>query len=73
MKVPAKILVLTLPGFLKIPYDDTDALEGRHLKNNENLAALMLEPIQGEAGVYVPSEGYLKRAKALCEEHNVFS
>ncbi|MBW2961349.1 ornithine--oxo-acid transaminase [Mesonia aestuariivivens] len=58
------------PGFLKIPYDDTDALE-KILEENDNVAGFLVEPIQGEAGVYVPSEGYLKRAKELCEKHNV--
>ncbi|MGB7841446.1 MAG: ornithine--oxo-acid transaminase, partial [Salinimicrobium sp.] len=58
------------PGFLKIPYDDIDALE-ETLNSNTNIAAFLVEPIQGEAGVYVPSEGFLKKAKALCEEHNV--
>jgi len=58
------------PGFLKIPYDDTEALE-KVLKENKDIAGFLVEPIQGEAGVYVPSEGYLKRAKDLCEKHNV--
>ncbi|QED39052.1 ornithine--oxo-acid transaminase [Antarcticibacterium arcticum] len=58
------------PGFLKIPYNDVDALE-ETLKNNKNIAAFLVEPIQGEAGVYVPAEGYLSRAKELCEKHNV--
>src|SRR5690606_9439097 len=58
------------PGFLKIPYDDIDALE-ESLNNNKNIAAFLVEPIQGEAGVYVPSPGYLKQAKDLCEKHNV--
>ncbi|HIB37407.1 ornithine--oxo-acid transaminase [Mesonia sp.] len=58
------------PGFLKIPYDNTEALE-KALEENDNIAGFLLEPIQGEAGVYVPSEGYLKRAKELCEKHNV--
>lgn len=58
------------PGFIKIPYNDTEALE-EALNTNKNIAGLLLEPIQGEAGVYVPSEGYLTRAKELCEEHNV--
>lgn len=58
------------PGFLKIPYDDIDALE-ETLKNNKNIAGFLVEPIQGEAGVYVPSPGFLSRAKALCKEHNV--
>lgn len=58
------------PGFLKIPYNDTEALE-ETLKNNDNIAGFLVEPIQGEAGVYVPTEGFLKRAKELCEKHNV--
>ncbi|MDT0646558.1 ornithine--oxo-acid transaminase [Zunongwangia sp. F260] len=58
------------PGFLKIPYDDVDALE-KVLEENENIAGFLVEPIQGEAGVYVPSQGYLERTKALCEKHNV--
>lgn len=57
-------------GFIKIPYDDTAALEAV-LKSNNNIAGFMVEPIQGEAGVYVPAEGYLAKAKALCEEHQV--
>ena len=58
------------PGFLKIAYDNLDALE-KTLSENKNIAGFLVEPIQGEAGVYVPSEGYLQKAKALCEKHNV--
>ena len=57
-------------GFIKIPYDDTEALE-HTLKTNSNIAGFLVEPIQGEAGVYVPTEGYLTKAKALCEAYNV--
>lgn len=57
------------PGFIRIAYDDLTALE-EVIKGN-NIAAFLVEPIQGEAGVYVPSEGYLAGAKALCEKHNV--
>jgi ornithine--oxo-acid transaminase len=57
-------------GFIKIPYDDTAALE-EVLKSTTNIAGFLVEPIQGEAGVYVPTEGYLAKAKALCEAHNV--
>ena len=57
-------------GFIKIPYDDTEALE-KVLKSSKNIAGFLVEPIQGEAGVYVPTEGYLAKAKALCEAHNV--
>ena len=57
-------------GFIKIEYDNLNALEDT-LKNNPNVAGFLVEPIQGEAGVYVPSEGYLSKAKALCEKYNV--
>jgi len=57
-------------GFIKIPYDDVDALENV-LQSSKNIAGFLVEPIQGEAGVYVPAEGYLAKAKALCEQHNV--
>lgn len=58
------------PGFIKIPYNDPEALE-EALKNNDNIAGFLVEPIQGEAGVYVPAQGFLSRAKELCEQHNV--
>ncbi|MES2543422.1 MAG: ornithine--oxo-acid transaminase [Bacteroidota bacterium] len=57
-------------GFIKIAYDDLDALE-KAIISSKNTAGFLVEPIQGEAGVYVPSEGYLAKAKALCEKHNV--
>ena len=57
-------------GFIKIPYDDIEALE-KALQSTKNIAGFLVEPIQGEAGVYVPSEGYLAQAKALCEQHKV--
>ena len=57
-------------GFIKIDYDDLEELEDT-LKNNPNVAGFLVEPIQGEAGVYVPAEGYLTKAKALCEKYNV--
>lgn len=57
-------------GFIKIEYDNLQALE-EVLKTNSNIAAFLVEPIQGEAGVYVPSEGYLMKAKALCTKYNV--
>jgi ornithine--oxo-acid transaminase len=55
------------PGFKTIPYNDTKALE-KALKD-ENVAAFLVEPIQGEAGVNVPDEGYLKKASELCREN----
>lgn len=57
-------------GFIKIEYDNLEELE-HTLENNPNVAGFLVEPIQGEAGVYVPSEGYLAKAKALCEKFNV--
>ena len=57
-------------GFVKIEYNNLTALE-EVLKSNKNIAGFMAEPIQGEAGVYVPSEGYLAGAKALCNKYNV--
>ena len=57
-------------GFISIAYDDLTALENV-LKSSKNIAGFLVEPIQGEAGVYVPVEGYLAKAKALCEAHNV--
>lgn len=57
-------------GFIKIEYDNIAALEDV-LKNNSNVAGFMVEPIQGEAGVFVPSEGYLAKANALCKQYNV--
>ena len=57
-------------GFIKIEYDNIAALKNA-LENDKNVAGFLVEPIQGEAGVYVPSEGYLESAKALCEEYGV--
>ncbi|HPF10092.1 MAG TPA: ornithine--oxo-acid transaminase [Flavobacteriaceae bacterium] len=57
-------------GFIKVAYDDLEALE-HALKEHANVAGFLVEPIQGEAGVYVPSDGYLRKAKALCEQYNV--
>jgi len=57
------------PGFIRIPYNDLEALE--QALQQENIAGFLMEPIQGEAGVYVPDEGYLSRAKDLCEKANV--
>ncbi|NOQ26313.1 MAG: ornithine--oxo-acid transaminase [Bacteroidales bacterium] len=57
------------PGFVKIPYNDIEKLENE-LKD-PNVAAFLVEPIQGEAGVYVPEDGYLKKASELCKKYNV--
>jgi len=57
------------PGFVTVPYNDIAVLE-KQLSDPE-VAGFLVEPIQGEAGVYVPDEGYLEKAKALCEKYNV--
>ena len=57
------------PGFVSIPYNDLDAL-AEALKD-PNVAGFLVEPIQGEAGVFVPDEGYLSKAYALCSQKNV--
>ncbi|OLY93021.1 ornithine--oxo-acid transaminase [Cnuella takakiae] len=58
-----------MPGFIQIPYNDLDALK-KALKD-ESVAGFLVEPIQGEAGVVVPDEGYLAGAKQMCEQANV--
>ena len=58
-----------VPGFSRIPYNDLAALEEK--LQNPNVAAFMVEPIQGEAGVVIPSTGYLKKAAALCKKYRV--
>lgn len=57
------------PGFEIIPYNDLNALE--QALQDPNVAGFLVEPIQGEAGVYVPDEGYLKAAYDLCKKNNV--
>ncbi|MCK0109894.1 ornithine--oxo-acid transaminase [Flavobacteriaceae bacterium S0825] len=57
-------------GFMKIEYNNLQALENA-LESSSDIAGFLVEPIQGEAGVYVPSEGYLANAKALCEKYNI--
>lgn len=59
------------PGFIKIPYNDGAALEAVLKEKGDKIAALLMEPIQGEAGVFVPDEGYLKKSYDLCKKHNV--
>ncbi|OEY73635.1 ornithine--oxo-acid transaminase [Salegentibacter salarius] len=58
------------PGFIKVAYDDPDALE-KAITENDNIAGFLVEPIQGEAGVYTPANDYMKRAKEICNKHNV--
>jgi len=57
------------PGFVRIPYNDLDALE--NALQDPTVAGFLVEPIQGEAGVYVPADGYLKGAYDLCKKNNV--
>ncbi len=57
-----------VPGFVKVPYADAQAVED---KIDENTVAVMVEPIQGEAGVVVPPEGYLARLRSICNRHNI--
>ena len=58
------------PGFVVIPYNDIEALE-KILSTDVDIAGFLVEPIQGEAGAYVPDEGYLARCAELCKKHNV--
>lgn len=59
------------PGFIRIPYNDITSLEKILEEESEHVAAFMVEPIQGEAGVYVPNDGFLKKASELCKKYNV--
>jgi ornithine--oxo-acid transaminase len=59
------------PGFIQIPYNDVQALEKVLDEKGDKVCAMLVEPIQGEAGVYVPSDGYLKKCYDLCHKHNV--
>ncbi len=60
-----------VPGIIKIAYNDAAALEKVLEEQGKNICAFMVEPIQGEAGVYVPADGYLKACYDLCKKHNV--
>ncbi len=58
-----------MPGFIQIPFNDLKTLE--NVLKNKNVAGFLVEPIQGEAGVKVPDEGYLRKASDLCKDANV--
>lgn len=57
------------PGFIKVPFNDLDSLEKALAQ--PNVAGFLVEPIQAEAGVYMPDDGYLKKAAELCKKYNV--
>ncbi|SDG75761.1 ornithine--oxo-acid transaminase [Psychroflexus sediminis] len=58
------------PGFIKVPYNDAEALE-KVLKENKNIAGALIEPIQGEAGVFTPDDDFIPKVKSLCNAYNV--
>jgi ornithine--oxo-acid transaminase len=60
-----------VPGIEKIPYNDPAALEALLAEKGDKVAAFIVEPIQGEAGVFVPDEGYLTKCAEICKKHNV--
>ena len=60
-----------VPGIEKIPYNDPAALEKILQEKGDKVAAFIVEPIQGEAGVFVPDEGYIKKCYDICHKHNV--
>ncbi len=60
-----------LPGIIKIPYNNPEALENVMKEHGKNVCAFLVEPIQGEAGVNVPDDDYLKRCYDICKKHNV--
>lgn len=60
-----------LPGLMSVPYNDADALEKLLEEHGDRVAGFLVEPIQGEAGVKVPNDDYLKRCYEACKKHNV--
>jgi ornithine--oxo-acid transaminase len=58
------------PGFIKVPYNDPAALE-KILSEEDNIVGFLVEPIQGEAGVYTPATDYMRQCRDLCKKHNV--
>lgn len=59
------------PGFITIPFGDAEALEAVLDEHGETVVAFLVEPIQGESGIRIPPDGYLRRAAQLCRQHNV--
>lgn len=60
-----------LPGFMHVPHGDTKALEELLEEHGKNVCGFIFEPIQGEAGILIPPDGYYKEVSALCKKHNV--
>ncbi|XP_062086073.1 ornithine aminotransferase, mitochondrial-like [Humulus lupulus] len=60
-----------LPGHLKVDFGDLVALEKAFNENGDRIAGFLFEPIQGEAGVVIPHDGYLKSVKELCSKYNI--
>lgn len=58
------------PGFISVPYNDAKAIEKVFEEHAENVAGVLLEPIQGEAGVFVPDEGFIKSVSQVCKKYN---
>ena len=61
-----------VPGIELVPYNDADALESLFKEKGDRIAAFMVEPIQGEAGVIVPDEDYFTKVSKLCKKHDIF-
>ena len=57
-------------GFVRVPYNDTHAMEAA-IKNNKAIAAIMLEPVQGEGGIVIPDPGYLSAVRKLCDQYSL--
>jgi len=60
-----------MPGFSSVPFNDVKALEIEFEKHGENICAFMVEPVQGEAGVVVPDDGYMTKVHELCKKYNI--
>ncbi len=59
------------PGFITVPFGDAAALEAALEEHSETVVAFLVEPIQGESGIHIPPDGYLKRVEELCRQHDV--
>ncbi|RLA07489.1 MAG: aspartate aminotransferase family protein [Gammaproteobacteria bacterium] len=59
-----------LEGFMRVPFDDIKAIK-KQLKNNKNIVAIMVEPVQGEGGIQIPADDYLNNLRQICDENNL--